>query len=292
LGWHSTPRELILKPDFEAIEKLTRQEFGEKRGAATTDIQQLKDLLDGPSQHIWVTFENGFMWWCTVRDGPTVNSKGQDGAVAGKDGKSRIGGNFWLTCDRPWSNKSLKGDLLATGDLPGSITKTKGFRGTVCQPDEWEAILRVIRGEKNPDVQTASTARYAYTDAVLKIVRELSWKDFEQLIDLILFRTGWVRIGTLGTDEGIDEEVKNLAVGEVAFVQIKSKADQHTLDSYVEQFRSGRERYARMIFAVHSQSGNLVPPKNSPEVQVWEGKRVSELVVQLGLGDWIEKRLR
>ena len=61
LRWHSTQRELILKPDFEAIEKLTRQEFGEKRGAATTDIQQLKDLLDGPSQHIEGRKESH--WW-------------------------------------------------------------------------------------------------------------------------------------------------------------------------------------------------------------------------------------
>jgi hypothetical protein len=52
-------------------------------------------------------------------------------------------GNFWLVCDRPWSNRSIKGKLLAIADLPGTVTTTAGFKGTVCMPKDWQAILRI-----------------------------------------------------------------------------------------------------------------------------------------------------
>ena len=127
LGWGNIPHELLLRPDFSKLEKKTRESFGIKQGA-TQDFNQLKDLLDAPSSHAWVTFEEGYLWWCTVRDGAVVNPAG-----AGQDR-----GNFWLVCKRPWSNRSLKGRLLAVSDLPGTVTKTAGFKGTVCTPREWK----------------------------------------------------------------------------------------------------------------------------------------------------------
>jgi hypothetical protein len=45
-----------------------------------------------------------------------------------------------------------------------------------------------------------------------------------------------------------------------------------------------------MIFAVHKPEGNLTPLDGQP-VQVWTGKRIAGLVVRLGLGDWVAKRL-
>jgi hypothetical protein len=68
-------------------------------------------------------------------------------------------------------------------------------------------------------------ARGNYKQAVEKLVKRLSPQDFEQLIDLILARTGWARISTLGKQlKGIDLEVKNRTADEIAFVQVKSSA--------------------------------------------------------------------
>lgn len=138
----------------------------------------------------------------------------------------------------------------------------------------------------------AADARGEYERAVLKMVQRLSPKDFEQLIDHILVRTGWTRISKLGgVSEGIDIEAENLAVGEIAFVQVKSSANQQVLDDYIERFNQRRDFYARMIFAVHSPIGQLNAPFNSDGVQVWTGERVAQLVVRLGLGEWVESRL-
>jgi len=280
LGWKSVPRELLLKPDFPKIKQILKAEFGSRQGA-TQDFNALCDLLDAPSKHIWMTFEDGCMWWCTALDGAIVNPNGE----------SPERGTFWLACNRPWSNHSLKGRMLAFSDLPGTVTRTAGFKGTVCTPKAWQAVLRIIRDERDPDAATAAKARREYQQAVLKMVKRLSPKDFEQLIDQILARTGWGRISTLGkTREGIDLEAENLAVGELAFVQVKSSANQSVLNDYIERFKQRREFYARMIFAVHSPTGKLTPPSDHT-VQVWTGDRLAHLVVRLGLGEWVESRL-
>lgn len=280
LGWKGIPRDLLMEPDFAEIRRTMNAHYGSKPGA-TQDFNQLHDLLDSPSQHIWITFEDRYMWWCTVLDGATVDP----------DGESTNKGNFWLGCDRPWANRSLNGKLLAMTDLPGTVTTVAGFKGTVCTPRAWREILRIIQDEKDPDAAQATVARGKYKQAVEKVVKRLSPQDFEQLIDLILTRTGWARISTLGKAlKGIDLEVENRTTDEIAFVQVKSAATQKVLNGYVEQFNSQRDRYARMIFAVHSPSGELKAPADLP-VQLWTCDRVAELVVYAGLGEWVESRL-
>jgi hypothetical protein len=282
LGWKIIPKELLLTPDFPRIEQVIKAEFGPRQGA-TQDFNALRDLLDAPSKHVWMTFEDGCMWWCTVLDGAIVNPNGE----------SLEKGTFWLPCDRPWSNRTIKGRLLAIPDLPGTVTTTAGFKATVCTPNACDAILRIIQDVKDPDAANAANARSDYQRAILKMVKRLSPKDFEQLIDHILARTGWARISTLGKmQEGIDLEAKNLAVDEIAFVQVKSSATQKVLNEYLEKFKERRDRYARMIFAVHSPIGKLHPPADLPwAVQVWTGDRVAELVVRLGLSEWVENRI-
>ena len=86
-------------------------------------------------------------------------------------------------------------------------------------------------------------------------------------------------------------EAENPAVGEIAFVQVKSSANQRTLDDYVERFNQRRDFYARMIFAVHSPKGTLTVPADEAAVQLWTADRVARLAVRLGLGEWVESRL-
>jgi hypothetical protein len=200
LGWKPVPKELLLKPDFPRIKQVLK--------SPVQDFNALQTLLDSPSKHVWITFEEGSMWWCTVLDGANVNP----------DGESDSKGNFWLVCDRPWTNRSLTGELLSRADLPGIVTTVAGFKGTVCTPKARPQILRVIKGQKDPDVVKAAAARKKYKRAVEKLVTRLTWQDFEQLIDLILNRTGWARISTLGGPlQGIDLEVENRATDENRF---------------------------------------------------------------------------
>ena len=112
-------------------------------------------------------------------------------------------------------------------------------------------------------------AREAYERAVAELIGQLREKDFELLVDLILSRDGWARIGPLaGSMADIDTEVENRSSNEVAFVQVKSKADQGVLNDYIERFQAQQDRFARMIFAVHKPQGTLTNPSTSAGASV------------------------
>ena len=89
-----------------------------KPGVATADFNAIKLVLENPSQHVWVTFEDSSLWWCTVRNGITINLKKEN---------EKTEGSFWLTCDRPWSNQSVGGRPLAISNLPGIVGAVAGF---------------------------------------------------------------------------------------------------------------------------------------------------------------------
>lgn len=280
-GWDDVPDELLEAADLTAIEPILRNAASGKLGV-TQDFNALRTLIDRPSRHVWITFQDDCMWWCTVLDRVQTDPNVQDGEV----------GHFWLTCASQWSNYSTDGRRrLAISELPGNVTAVAGFRATVCEPRASEQILRIIRNEENPDAQAAAIARQAYQDAVAKLVAHLGPKDFEVLIDLILSRTGWARLAKVGgTRADVDIEVENAALDEIAFVQVKSSADQATLDRYVATFNDQTGRYARMIFTVHSPKGPLADPED-PRIQVWAGDKIAQLVVKHGLGDWVATRL-
>jgi hypothetical protein len=134
--WDEVPFELLQRPDAEKI-KGRYQEL--RRTLSTQDLNALLSLTDHPSRHVWVTFEEGYLWWCLVEDGVTDLGPSTDAH-----------GHFCISCQSQngWSNKSLAGKEFKIADLPGPVISTAGFRATVCKPAAWEQILRLIRDEK------------------------------------------------------------------------------------------------------------------------------------------------
>ena len=282
LGWWFVPRALLQQADLPGIKACIKDRYT-KPGVATAVFNAIKLVLENPSQHIWVTFEDSSLWWCTVRNGITVNVKKEN---------EKTEGSFWLTCDRPWSNQSVGGRPLAISNLPGIVGAVAGFKGAIAEPKASRDILRVIQDGEDADVNKASQARRAYTAAVQKLITRLRPKDFELLVDLILTRSGWFRRAQLGgVTEGTDIEAGNAATNEIAFVQMKSKAGQSVLNDYVQKYQARRDRFQRMFFAVHSPDGTLKLPADDPSIQLWTGERIAELAVHLGLGEWIATRV-
>src|SRR6266849_3785007 len=62
LGWRVIPDALLRMADMGPIESLIRAHFGKKPGA-TQDFKALRTLLVDPSQHVWITIQEGCMWW-------------------------------------------------------------------------------------------------------------------------------------------------------------------------------------------------------------------------------------
>jgi hypothetical protein len=281
LGWKHIPSEVLKSRQLDIIEPMVRNQF-ENQGAATRDLNQLLTAIISPSQHIWTTIENGYLWWCTVNDEITMNPTGE----------TNLKGHFWLSCASSWRNTAINNKLLATSDLPGGLTMTAAFQSTICKPREAAAMRRIIVGELDKEALEAAETRAAYERSLEKLIRRLSAKDFELLIDLLLARTGWVRTTAVGgAKEGVDIEAENITADELAFVQVKSSADQATLLEYIAKYEKRKENYDRMIMAIHSPIGTVKVPELATGVQLWTCEVIAKLSVKLGLGAWIETRL-
>ncbi|HTV90023.1 MAG TPA: hypothetical protein VME41_13495, partial [Stellaceae bacterium] len=107
--------ELIENPgDFAEVERLSLEDQATNLKLRRMYLNQLLTLLKRPSQYVWITFEEGCLWWCTVADRATVDRDWKtDGLI-----------HFHLTCGpgRGWSNYSLeRRRLLSRVDLPGKV---------------------------------------------------------------------------------------------------------------------------------------------------------------------------
>ena len=65
IGWGSVPIELLVSGDMPAARQ-TIAGYSSSTQVATMDANALESLMIKPSQHIWVTIQDGYLWWCTV----------------------------------------------------------------------------------------------------------------------------------------------------------------------------------------------------------------------------------
>lgn len=123
------------------------------------------------------------------------------------------------------------------------------------------------------------------------MIRQLDWRDFETLVDLIFARGGWQRSSVLGKDQvDVDLILAQPTIGETAWVQIKSKTSQAELNDYLGRFRRDGS-CDRFFFVCHSASGALSLP-TEPGLHLWSDGRLSEAAIDAGLYSWLIDRSR
>jgi hypothetical protein len=84
-------------------------------------------------------------------------------------------------------------------------------------------LLRRIRDEPDPLHAQATALSVEMREIGLRMIRQLDWRDFETLVDLIFARGGWQRSSVLGKDQAdVDLILTQPTIGETAWVQIKS----------------------------------------------------------------------
>ena len=187
-----------------------------------------------------------------------------------------------------WRNTDIFGKLLRVTTLSSKLTKVGNFRATICTVEKEDYLLGRINGIEEPVVARANEARKAMMAVAVEMIRGLHWADFETLTDLIFARSGWqqsTRVGENVTDT--DLVMEQPTTGEIAFVQVKSKAGQATLDDYLGRFH--RSGYDRFFFVCHSAHGKLTLP-DEPRLHLFEGERLADAAVKNGLYDWLIER--
>jgi Restriction endonuclease len=80
------------------------------------------------------------------------------------------------------------------------------------------------------------------------MVRQLDWRDFETLVDLIFARGGWQRSSAPGKHQpDVDLILTQPTTDESAWVQIKSKANQARVQRLSRSLPAGRQLWQLLL---------------------------------------------
>jgi len=275
LGWSAVPLTEIHAGDWDVVRARLEQEHSHK-ATVTADTRRLKDLADSTRADVWITFHDSHLFWCRLADGPI-----EEDSVS-KFRRVRGG----------WRNTDLNGHPLLANQIPGQIAKVQGFRATVCSVRERDILRRLLAGEPSDAFIEIDAARAALVGAVAQALRNLHWRDFETLVDLVFQQAGWRRRSVLGTSmKYVDLELEEPITRELYQVQVKAGADVAEFEQYAELFAGGAFR--RLYFVVHSPSPALAAVKPEREnVELVLPERLASLVVDHGLTGWLLDRVR
>jgi hypothetical protein len=254
------------------------QNTGAGKGGATTDCRALRMLCESTNDDIWITFYRSHLWWCKVTDpGPDI--------CEDKISKYRkVDG---------WRKVNICGDPLLMVDLPGRIAKVQRFSGTICRVREVDELARLINRQPSPEHTAIMHSKEELCCHVEDGLSRLHWKDFETLVDLLFRASGWRRVSVLGeTMKFSDIELEDPITGDMYQVQVKAAATRRDLQEYTDTFAGGK--YRRLFFVVHTPDEKLADTSQQEDssVQLVLPKRLAEMVVELGLLNWLLNKIR
>jgi hypothetical protein len=275
LGWRRQSVEDINANRWESIEQQLRDELRDKPpGVATTDLNALRNIAESHSDDVWITFHRAKMWW-TRLTGPIE-----------QDSVSK----FRRTAV-PWCDRATNGRLLVINELPGKISQLQGFRGTACRVHPADVLRRTLNGTRSPLATAISDERARLSEHLTVAIRELHWKDFETLVDLVFRAAGWVRVSVLGQQaKAYDLELREAITGDRYVVQVKSRAGIAELQATVASFSP--EDFSRIFFVVHSPDPDLAALSDIPgHVEVVPPEKLGELAMNAGLARWLEDKV-
>lgn len=274
-GYPDVPHDLALDGDIDRLRRFFLDR-GDDPKVASSHANQIHCFYHAEPHTLWITVAEGFVWWCFSRTG--VEHLGGD-----KEEREARGARLRHTVDG-WRNTSLAGRPLRVSELNGRLTKVAAYQMTICNVEARAYLLRRINDEDLPEAVSAKAARSAALDSIRSLLKLLTWKDFELLVDLVFAQSGWRRIGaTGGSQKTVDLEFELPSTGERAFAQVKSSTNQAQLDDYVERLAWRDEE--RMFFVYHSGPRQLTT--SDPRVVLIGPSRLADMVFQAGLFDWL-----
>lgn len=246
---------------------------GKDKGTATRFTNETRLFFEDDGTLLWITFMRERLCWGFLEPAPAEQHEDRDGVF-----RKVKGGWRWT---------DLKGEQLTKDHLSGALTKLAAYRGTSCDVDVAEYVVRRINGQKTPEVERAVIALKEMTVAVLEMMRLLGPKDFETLVDLVFSISGWRRQGIVGkTQKTLDLDLVLPSTGERAFVQVKSSTTAADLADYMARLGE-LDYYQRMFFIYHSGNAET----DDKRVTVIGPEKLAEMAVDAGLATWLIRKV-
>ncbi|HEX3624132.1 MAG TPA: hypothetical protein VH280_01775 [Verrucomicrobiae bacterium] len=247
--------------------------WGKDKGTATRFTNETRLFFEADATTLWITFIGERLYWGML-DSSVPKPCGDKNSVVRK-------------VARGWRETDLKGKSLTKDRLSGALTKLSAYRGTSCNVDVAEYVIRRINGETMPEVERAVQASMEMKSAVLKLITLLHPRDFEMLVDLVFSTSGWQRQGIVGkTQKTLDIDIMLPSTGERAFVQIKSKTTSAELTEYVGKIDQ-LGPFDRMFYVYHSGEAKT----DDDRVIVIGPEKLAELVRDAGLTTWLIRKV-
>ena len=259
------------------------------KGVATNFFHQLKNIAESTSNDVWITFHKSHLWWCRLVE---------SGVFAAQEGE---GPKYRETTG--WSNEDVDGNRLVINHISGRLSQTQGFRGTTCRVSAKVAkgevgcaaddLKRLLNNQPSEEYSEVQDARAALIAKVKDGMKRLFWKDFEILADLIFSGSGWRRISVIGgAMKDVDMEYEAPVTDYLYQVQVKSIATLVDFQKATKDFPA--ESFRKLYFVVHSPEGPLANAASpDPEdIELILPGRLAEMVVNLGLVDWLLGKIK
>ena len=270
LGFNESDFQACLKGDWDKV-KDDYLKSSNNKSLATRTVNQIKSFFEEPEDTIWITFFKDKLWWTKAKARQITEVENGD--------KIR-------PCLSKWSDKDIEGTTLDLDKISGKLSKTQGFRGTICQIHEKDYFLRKVNAEESEDVKATHNSYESLKENLCKLIKKLTWQDFELLTDLIFTHAGWKRVSVLGKNKKtIDLKLESPVTNEICAVQVKSRSDNNQLSDYLEESQS-MDQCNKIFYVCHSFKGT--PQQiNDDRVQLLLKDEIAKLAIDSGLSQWI-----
>ncbi len=237
LGFKNPHHQKCIEGDWDFIRNYWKNDVHKTDGKATETTNQIRYFYESEADVLWITFHNRKLYWCFSKREIT-----------------ELEGIRIRPCKDSQSCKDINGNELTVEALSSKFTQTQRFQGTICKIEALDYLKRRLNGTELPSVIRARKAYKELKDSLIDLIKSLTWKDFELLIDLIFSYSGWKRIETLGKDQKwIDLVLQSPVTGKKAFVQVKSESDLPTFQEYVERFKN-MNQYKLFLYQSHHRN--------------------------------------
>ena len=279
-------RKLMEKEDWDGVEEYWK----DKCKTAKAHTNAMRQFQEDDGATLWVTFADGRLQYAFT-SGNVQNFRLNEKPDFNEDTTRLSYRRLW---PKGWVSVDKNEEALSKMRLSTALTKTEGFRGTICKFSlEMESYLRLkLKGERSPDVTATIKARHDLSLRLSDLIKHLNWWDFELLIDLIFSNSGWIKTSSVGgVQKYLDLEVFNKISDLKACIQIKTATNESQFKEYTRARLDEAQDYDYIYYIYHTSDRNLTKIKCDKKIITWDLRRVSEEAIKAGLIDWvIDKR--
>ena len=229
LGYNEVPEDVIQTAlqnetqynykDWKEVWNPVRKVYDDKNETTQTNYAKaIRQFYTATEEDYFFTFLNSTMYYCHPAGSiiPITENNARGCFAIGSRIRATTG---WQ--DHPETTDSVK---FLERNLSGRITKAKIFRGTIYELTgiEKETFFNTLEWHF-PECEKLENVKKQIPNLVIPVIQMLNDHDFEILVDMLLTKSGWLRIGELGgTVKAIDMEYLVPVENEQVYVQVKS----------------------------------------------------------------------